>query len=85
MTGQLGSICDLMGSAENKHDHTSIAKQNPFGPNWDRVIISFRDPPPNQFTLPDDFSKPLLLIAAGSGIGRWLIVVTISVGLKFVF
>ena len=70
MTGQLGSICTMLKSAENTHNFTSATTKKQFGPTWDKVFISFRDPPPNKFTLPEDLTTPLLLIAAGSGIGQ---------------
>ena len=69
MTGQLGRIGDLLISAENKHDNTASKKNKPFGPTWDKVLVSFRDPPPNQFRLPENTKTQMLLIAAGSGIG----------------
>ena len=72
MTGQLAQIGQLLSSAENKHDFTSTVKSLPFGPTWDKVFVSFRDPPPNQFRLPTTTSIPLLLIAAGSGIAPFI-------------
>ena len=71
MTCQLSKIGNLLKSAENKHDQTAEQLRKPFGPTWDRVLISFRDPPPNMFSLPSDSAIPLLLIAAGSGLGTW--------------
>ena len=72
MTGQLGDICRLLASAENKHEFTSLKLDKPFGPTWDRVLVSFRDPPPNQFRLVESISTPMLLIAAGSGIAPFI-------------
>ena len=71
MTGQLAEIGQLLASAENKHDFTAEKLSKPFGPTWDRVLLSFRDPPPNQFRLPES-STPMLLIAAGSGIAPYM-------------
>ena len=68
MSGQLASIAKLLQSAENKHDFIA-GVDNRFGPTWDRVMISMRDPPPNQFSLPADFRLSLIFIAAGSGLG----------------
>ena len=86
MTCQLSKIGNLLKSAENKHDQTAEQLGKPFGPTWDRVLISFRDPPPNMFSLPSDSTIPLLLIAAGSGLGTWfklynfLLVFTLNLG-----
>ena len=72
MTGQLADICRLLSSAENKHEFTSTKLDKAFGPTWDRVLVSLRDPPPNQFRLPDASSTPMMLIAAGSGIAPFI-------------
>ena len=56
--------CSSRGSSES---HCPLS----LNVSFDRVLISFRDPPPNMFSLPSDSTIPLLLIAAGSGLGTW--------------